>query len=293
MDLELSESDYRSLTIVFAGVVIGSYLVGIPVLFYISLGLSTADQALVMASALSSVGTLALALATFVTISQSSERLKIQQKKQEQPLAKDELSHVIQPAIDALEANLRKFTESDNPGCVFEWVYISGASLYSPGRGPVSIQVRSLIPAGRLAGEDQDLYDTLMAHDRYSKRIAGRAKRLHMELEPEIERLFEEEGVTGESTKAVTTAVLKELEAWGEDEVLTKFWEENGDWLIQYAQEETEVTLSEVKSMEESYQEYMQNTLRALFERKAELMREYSISEDDIMVETEEFRDAI
>lgn len=277
----------------FAGAIIGSYVVAIPVLLYLSLGLSASNQALVLASALSSLGTLALALATFVTISQSNERLKIQQKKQEQPLAKDELSHVVQPAIEALEANLRKFTESDNPGCVFEWVYISGASLYGAARGPESIRVRSIIPAGRLAGEDEDLYDTLMVHDRYAEMIAGRARRLHMGLEPEIERLFEEESVTGESTKSVTTAVLKELEAWGEDEVLTEFWEENRDWLIRYAEEETEVTLSEVQSMEDSYQEYMHNAHRALLERKAELMQKYSISEDDITVETEEVRNAI
>lgn len=74
---------------------------------------------------------------------------------------------------------------------------------------------------------------------------------------------------------------------------MTEFWRENREWLIEYAEEETEVSLSELQSMEDSYREYLEDARQALLQRKAELMQEYSVSEDDIRFDAEEFRDAI
>lgn len=277
----------------FAGAIIGTYLAAIPVLLYLSIDLPAATQALVLATALSSVGTLALALATFVNVSQANERLEIQQKKQRKPLALDEISHVVQPTINALENNLRQFQESTNPGCAFEWVYISGPSLYGPSKGPDSVRARSMISAARMANENEDLYTSLETHDRYVQMIVDQAQRLHEELEPEIERSFEEKGITDESTKAVTSAVLLEIDEWGENGVMTEFWNENRDKLIKYAEEQPEVSLSDVQSLEAKYRDYLEETRMALMERKADLMQEYSISEDDITVGVEEIRDAI
>ncbi len=267
------------------GMVAALFFTGSLYLAYLSWNLSTSRRAQILATVLGSLGTLLLAGATFYNVLQTNRSLEIREKEREKPLAEDELSHVIQPAIDALDVNLREFEESDNSGCVFEWVYISSASPYGPGRAPASIRVSSLIPAGRLANEDDGLYESVVAHDRYVEMIGEQAGQLHAELEPEIERLFAEMDITGESTKAVTLSVLQELDEWGENEVMTEFWEANRDHLIRYAEEEIEVTLSEVQSLEEWYQEYMEDTYRALYERKAELMREYSISEDDITSE--------
>lgn len=273
----------------FAGVIIGLYLVTLPYLFYLWRGLSSTNQALVLASALGSLGTLALALATFVNISLTNEQLQLQTKERQKPLAVDELSYVIQPAIDALEDNLQKFDESEYKGCTFEWVYISSSSMYAGSKGPKSVKTQYAIPAARMASEDRLLYQLLGMHEQYVEAVAEQATQFHEELKPEINRLLEEHGLEGESSKAVSTAVLRELDEWGEEREMYDFWEQYRDHLIDYADSELEVSLSQVQQQEQEYRDHMEATLERLISRKMDLTKEYSISEDEIQVEAESF----
>lgn len=274
-----------------AGGVLSFYAAGILVLLYLSIGLTQTNQALILASALSSVGTLALALATFVNVSQTNERLQIQQKDRERPLAVDELSQVIQPAISSLQNNLQKIRDSDTLGCTFEWVYIDSTTMYSPSKGPDSVRINSSLIAGRLYSEDPELYELLQKHESFVQEIAEHAHRLHNELELEINRLLEEEDLSEESSKAVTAAVLKKLEKWGEDSEMTDFWEQHHNHLIRYANEETDVPVDEIMSMEDDYWLHIEDTLERLLERKAVLKQDYGISDGDINTGTEDYRD--
>lgn len=278
-----------------AGGIIGSYAVGVIVLLYLSIDLSNSNQALVLASALSSVGTLALALATFVNVSQNNERLQIQQKKREKPLGVDELSYLIQPAIDSLENNLRQFHESDNPGCAFDWVYIDGADLYTGTRAPNSVRVPDSLPTARLAVADRMLYSTLRTHDNYVELVAEHARSFHERLKPEIQRLLDEEGIdeVDQSLKVVTSAVLKELDRFGESHELYEFWEKYGDDLIRYGREELDPGLDDLQGGESVYKKFMEEAIRNLKQRKAEVKHEYSISEDEISSPVEDIREII
>jgi hypothetical protein len=286
--MKLPDLDTTRWAMVISGGIAGAYVVGMLYLVYMSLSLSESNQALVLATGLGSVGTLLLALATFVNISQSNKRLQIQQQKQERPLAVDELSQLIQPAIAAIENNLRQFEESDTAGCAFDWVHIDSTTLYVSASGPDPVRVDSYIPAARLLSEDPDLHHMLDEHDTIVEEIADHAKRLHTELEPEIDRLLEKEGYSEQRTQFVTDSVLKELDQWGEDAEHYEFWEQYRDHLTRYAEEETAVTIEEIQSMERDYKNHLEETLESLIERKARLKRDYSISDDDITNAVEE-----
>lgn len=272
------------------GVVSAFFSVGFLFLIYLSAGLSKSNQAVVLATLLSSVGTLLLALATFYNILQTNRTLELREKEQEKPLVKDELSYLIQPAITSLENNLREFKDSDSTGCVFEWPYIESSRLYNVSRGPTSVRTPDSLPMARLASDDRELYGTLRAHDNYVESIAEEASKLHQELKPEIERLLEEEGIdeVDQSLKVFTSAVLKEIDHFDESHDQYDFWEKYGDHLIEYANQETDSTQEEVKSGEEVYRKFLQNALQELEQRKAILKQEYSISEDEISPDEDE-----
>lgn len=290
MDREFLSSKPRELLLFISGVFTSLFILGIIVTLYIAKDLSTSDQAQIFATVLGSVGTLLLALATFVNIFQTNRRLRMEEKEREKPLVIEELSRLIQPAIESLQNNLQQIENSTDTGCAFEWIYVDSATLYSGSRGPDSVQTPDSLPMARLAVDNNMLYGTLRAHDMYTERVAEEASRFHKELKPEIERLLEREGVKLEdqSLKVVSSAVLKEIDHFGESHDLYDFWENNREYLIRYANEELDTGLEEIKSAERVYYQFMDDALEELKARKAKLKHEYGISEDEI---TPEFDD--
>lgn len=267
------------------GLVSSIFLAGILFVFYISTGLGRGNQALVLATAISSLGTFLLALGTFYNIFQTNRRLQMEEKDREKALVLEELSYLIQPSIEALESNLESFNESDENGCVFEWVYIDGSSLYSGSRGPEKVRYRqSSVSAGRMASEDSDLHIALQKQEACVHKLSMMASDLHEKLEPKIQQLFAEDSVEGESTKAVTSAVLKDLDEWGENEVMKDFWSRHGSDLMDHAKTETSVTVYDIWSLENHYHGHMVETYRDLKDRKDQLKTEYRISEDEIAI---------
>jgi hypothetical protein len=272
-----------------AGFITAGFFVGVSFVVYLSIDLPAGTQVQVLATVLGSFGTLLLAIATFINIFQTNRRLDLKEKDREKPLIIDELAHVIQPAINSLENNLQQMEDSDNPGCAFDWVYLDGSTLFSGANGPRSVQTPDSLPMARLAADDRELYATLRVHDNYTERVAEAAGELHDELKVEIKRLLELEGIDNQdqSLKVVTSAVIKELDHFGESHDLYDFWESHRDDLIEYADKETETPLEEVKAGERVYRKYIEETLRPLKQRKAKLKQEYGISEEEITLDSD------
>jgi hypothetical protein len=282
-DLTEKPSPTQSMMLL-GGILIAFYVFGVLAIGVFSWELPRGTQAVVFATVLGSVGTLLLAIATFTTVLQTSRQLNIREKERERPLAVDELSHIIQPALTALENNLEQLDNSENPGCAFDWVYIDEPTLYAGTRGPEPVRTPDSLPLARLARENRTLFGSLRAHNEYVQDIGRKAQQLHSELNPELERLFEEAGVNREDreTIVVTSAVLKEIEHFGEHHELYEFWNTHREHLIEYANEEITVTLDEIQSGERVYREFVTDTLSDLKQRKFHLKHEYSISENDI-----------
>ena len=272
----------------FAGVISAAYLVGIASLLNLSYDLPKTNQALILATVLGSVGTLLLALATFVNIFQTNKTLRLKKKDREKPLVLDELSYIIQPAIESLRYNLLEILDSEDNGCAYEWVYIDRPSLYSGSRGPKPVDTRDNLQFARLARDDIELYRMLDSHNERVVEMVKMAQKLHDELKPEIRHLLEEDGIEEKnvSLQVVTLAVLKKLDRFGDDHDLFDFWESHGEHLIEYANTETDLALDDIIEKERQYQFFVHETLTKLKERKTSLKEEYRISEDEIRSNT-------
>lgn len=288
--------EFRKVVLIIIGSAFGFFVAAAGYLVLVLPDLSRTNRAIVMATGLGAVGTFALALATVYNVIQTNQMLESREREREKPLVIDELSHVIQPAIEALEANIQTIEQSHHDGCAFEWVYIQGPSQTERDWSPQSVPSSDSLSWARLAYEEPELGSFLAYHDHFVIQTAQAASQFHEEMKPEIERLLEEEeeeviSDLDQSLKVVTSAILKELEDFPEGHKLDDFWEKHREHLIDYAKKYPDVTLKEMKYTEEWYLKLWEDLVKKLKDRKAELKQDYRISEDDIKeIESDELR---
>lgn len=287
--MEAISSKLNRIVLAFSLIAVLAFILGIAILGLLSLDLPRGQQAQILATTIGALGTLLLALATFINIRQSNRRLELQEKDREKTLVLDELSNLICPAIEALERNLRDVRESTKSGCVFEWVYIDEPKSYNAAQGPVRILTSNQPSLARLGEDDPELARDIKDHYEIVKEIGEEASKLHEELRPEVESRLREYGVEeiDKNLEVVTNAILQEVDSFKESTGLSEFWEDNRDSLIKYAQVELESDLSDIKDMEEQYIKKMESLVEALRERKLELKQEFNISEDEIVISEE------
>lgn len=273
----------------FSLIAVVIFLGGLVVLGFLSWDLPRGQQAQILATSIGAVGTLLLAVATFINIRQSYRRLELQEKDRQKALVRDELSNLICPAIRALERNIQDVEESEKSGCAYDWVYIDEPKSYNVASGPVTVSTSNEPSLIRLAEDDPDLAQDIRDQDRTAKKIGKRGSDFHEELMPEVERRLREHGVDeiDEQVKIVTNAVLQKPDKFKDSTGLAGFWEANRDDLIEYAQTHLENTPSDIKTMEEEYVEEMEKLVERLRERKRVLKQEFNISEDEIVISDE------
>lgn len=284
----------RHLVIGAAGFICGIFVPLALFLGYLFPSLSAGTQALVVATTLGAIGTLALAVATFFNVYQSTRSLKLKEKETTKPLARDELANVIEPAINTLEANLDEIRDSEHEGCALEWMYVDSSSWYGGGRKPDPIQPADSFAMGRLLHEDADLFKRLKKHNAIVEHIAGKAEQLQEQLAPEIEQQLAEYGLDSErNIRVVTQAVLQEIDEFGEQSELYDFWRDNRENLLTTARDRAENEIEYIQASEQEYAEFLEDTLEQLKKRKVELKHEYCISEDEIRVDESSFWESI
>lgn len=270
-----------------AGFVCSLFIIVLIALFYLFPELSTANRALVLASSMGAIGTLALAIATFFNVLQTSRSLEYREKERTKPLVVDELTNIIQPAIDTLEANLEGLSEPKQSGCTFEWVYLNEAAIYKGGRKPNPINPTDAFALGRLWNENRELFGELRAHDDYIEDVAESAQKFHRGIEPTVMRLLKEEEIDideGPNLKAISNAILMKLDYFPENHTLHEFWEEHHDDLLSEAGEIPGENIDSIQAGERVYGEMAKRTLQKLRERKGRLKFEYGISNEEIIV---------
>jgi len=277
-------------TAFIGGAVVGPFLLGLVYLLYLSEGLQRGMQAQILATVLGSFGTLLLAGATFYNVIQTNRNLRLKEKNNEKPLAVDELSNALQPAISALEKNLREYRNSEVDGCAFKWVYVNDLSRYAGSKGPELVTIPYSLAGARLADEDEELFQQLTNHDKRAGAVAEMGLNLHESLSPEIERLLEDYGFEepGDHLEVVSSSVIREVGSFAETNQLYDFWEQHRDHLIDYARGEVEPPLDELQAREREYAEFVEDALKNAKQRKAMLKQEYSISEDEIAGQEED-----
>jgi len=81
-------------------------------------------------------GTLILAAATFISIRYNLKNISEMEKEREQPIVKDEIANVINPAIEALNSNSDRYSDSD-----LDWLYANrlAYNTYSSSDRPSSV----------------------------------------------------------------------------------------------------------------------------------------------------------
>lgn len=266
------------------GGILGIFVIGGGVALYLTINLSQADRAIVIATILGGLGTIALAIATSYNILQTSRSLRYRELEKTKPVVIDELSQVIEPAIVGLEKNANKLIRSGTDACSFDWVYIDGPTHLDSERGPHSVKYGDTRAFWRMFSNERELAAEMRAHDSYVESVSAEASKFHEQIKSEIERLLDKEGIEelNQSHKVVSTAILRETEHFGERHQLRDFWENHRDYLISYASEEIDVTSDHIQAAENVYQELLEELLKKLVQRKAELKEEYGISEEEI-----------
>ncbi|MFA9417634.1 hypothetical protein [Natrinema sp. HArc-T2] len=263
-------------------------LFGFLVLVVLLPDLNRSNQAIVIATGTGAFGTLILALATFFNIVQSNQVLQIREKKRQKPLAIDEISNLIEPGIETVKANLEAPKNSHGNGCGFEWNYLDPEELSQRGRRPHAIFTSDSIALSRLSTSRPDLVEQITAHNGKIGDVAERTQRFQEQIHPKI-REFLEESDRGQDIdsdlRVITSAILKEVDQFGESSDLYQFWEEYGDRLIQYSKDLPEAELEEIQKLEQEYLEVAKETFGMLEDRKLELKKEYGISEEEISFE--------
>lgn len=115
------------ITLLFAGTMVIIAFVALGTGIWHWLELSSGRDVSVFITSVSAFGTLILAAATFFSIRHGQRSLSELEKEREKPIVKDEIVKVIQPAIDALSANVER-AESE---VGVDWVY-SQPFTYNP-----------------------------------------------------------------------------------------------------------------------------------------------------------------
>lgn len=273
-------------------IVIALVALGLPTIYW-RLSLRPSFTGLLIAG-LGAFGTLVLAAATLVSVSQTTRSLSEMEKDREKPVVKDEIVKVIQPAIDALEAN----AERAESGGGVDWIY-SRPSTYNPHSETkmVSSVFGDPAPAAmsRFQQQRPDLWSRLEDHQNLIKQIIGLAETIYEKTEEPAQSRFEEgEWVIPEeedevNVKNLTSAALKDLDEYGESHSYYNFWQSHGDEFKELVRSQASEELEKFRSNEAMWIELCDDLPDDLSDYKVMLQREYGISESTIEDEIEEW----
>jgi len=270
---------------VFVGIAFPLLIIAAYLIWPLYQAVDPATKATVLIGALSSIGTLSLAAATFYNIYQTNQRLTLEQQKWEKPLIKDVISTLIQPAIEAVEYN-QDLLISDKK---LSWVYVddpTGSPYVGAGRPRSAFGTHDPETLTRFKERNPDLFGMLKSHDEKIRRLGEIAKRMHGKIETQIRQELREAGIQPEeldqSLKVVTGAILKGTEQFGENHELYEFWEGRREQLIEHTQDTAGEDLEQLETEQQSYEQLCEDIRDKLYEERNQLQNEYRIPSEQI-----------
>lgn len=245
----------------------------------------TTNQVTTIVQYFAAVGTISLAAATFYNIQLTNQDLRLRRQQREKPLAIDELSKIIEPAIQAISRNLEILQNGENG---FDWVYVQEPVVYNVAGSPRSaLPIHDIVSLQRLNENNRRLYQQLLEHDEMIVNIAGISQRLVDEVSDSVRSQLEKAGYSdddySQSVKVFVSAMLKRLDHFGESHEMYDFWEENRGELLEILDQEVGSLVEDLEERVPKYQEHCEELLEALRSYKADVQQEYGISSDEFL----------
>jgi hypothetical protein len=243
---------------------------------------------------MSAFGTLVLASVTFFSVRQGQRSVAEREKERTKPIVQDEITKVIQPAIDALIANL-EMSKSESG---VDWVY-SSPSSYNP-NGDTSNRASTVFarPAPvamvQLQETKPELWSRLEDHEEMLQRLTKLGDDIHVNTKTPIlvcqEELDWELPESEEiNTKLLVSAAVLGLDHFGESASYYSFWEKHGDEIRNIVNGIASKEMSQLKHLESRWNTHCEELRDDLLEHKVELQQEYGIAESTIDEELEEW----
>lgn len=232
---------------------------------------------------LAAAGTLSLAAGTFYNIQQTNRDLRLREQKRKKPLAIDELSNVIIPAIQAVSGNIEKLQEGEE----IDWVYVDGPSGYSTlGRPSSAMPVNDIAAFQRLNEQNRELYQDLVEHDEMVRQMGQLAQEIFEEVQNLVKVHIEAAGYSdddySQSDKVFVSAMLKQLDEFGDSHEMYEFWEQNREALLDILNEEAGELVWELEEREDEFKRHCEKLSNDLVNYRSDVQREFGISSDDI-----------
>lgn len=249
----------------------------------------------VFITSMSAFGTLILAAVTFFSVRQGQQTVAEREKERTKPIVKDEIVKVIQPAIDALSANV-EMAKSETG---VDWVY-SYPSAYNPA-GDTSDRASTVFadpaPVAMVLLQDTrpDLWSRLEDHEEMLKRLTGLGDDIQERMETPLMVCIDElDWEVSESEdevyiKLLVTAAVQGYDEFGEPSDYYTFWERHGEEIKALVCALAGSELDQLKNLGSRWQNHCEELRNDLLEHKVELQQEFGIAESTIDEELEEW----
>lgn len=238
-------------------------------------------------NALSILATLLFVAGTYLTIQQNQEDLREVKKDRERPLVRDELQHVLMPAVDAIEDDLQAINEG-----YADWSGAGGSRITNGFGRRNSIYLfnepdRSAMH--RLKETSPELYRDLEARDEMVKELNELGDEIGNSIAPYITELLEEDGPKPSKdrlfegwVRTVQDAAIKELDYFGDEHALYDFWQRNGEKIIARMHENAGEKHSSLQRGVNELVEESESLRVRLIEEQMHLRRTYGISSQEL-----------
>lgn len=253
-------------------------------------GLGPSQRASVAANGVGATGTVFLAFATLWTVLHSTRRMEKQERESEKPLARNEVIHLIQPAINALRNNLNCLDEDYE----IDWFSYDPARWYTSlpqginaaGDPTQVISTKDPHALARLEEERPNLYQRLQEHDELLHDLATRADQIGEKITPRLQEFLAERNLGSEfdekgDARTLKSAIIKEIDQYGENHKHYEIWNEHREEFLNILHSTAGAEFEDFRGLEKEYQRHCESLLEDLQERKIELQEEYGFVVED------------
>lgn len=258
-----------------------------------TLGWTAKNEAEVLITATGTLGTILLATVTAISFFMNQKEMREKRREKVKPLARDELSLVVIPALEKLSRN----QELVDTGAM-SWFYIEARGTELE---PIAVSGRPhlLVKDPYFEGIEKgvyerfedvhpDVFEEMRKHDKKLVSIAGISDRLYDSMKEELEKLISEENISRPhsedtiSSKVIAKLLVSKEPKMGE-EFKNEIWSPHKEEFMRIYEEKCDKKL--VESFEELKQEYIRQleiTKHQLEQKQSELLENYRISKADV-----------
>ncbi|MFK5603668.1 hypothetical protein [Haloferax volcanii] len=274
---------YRAFWLILVATAVGG--IGLPIA--VEQNYLGAESAGLWLRGISVIATVLLVGGTYLTIQQNQRDIEEVRKDREKPLVRDEVEHVVVPAIDALQNDIDDFEEGH-----IDWFYTGRRLMGNTATGPrsgINFIHSDHSARRRLEETSPELYSDLDDREELVIELCEVADEIAEEIKPFVEQTLRDEAPEPSDpdefeswVRTITSASIKQIDHFAESNELYEFWEEHGDQIIGQMKE---VAASEVTQLEQGEEEMIdlsKDLVERLVEEQMRLRREYGISSKEI-----------